>query len=99
MRIINHITLHIHYCWLTLFPFLLPGSTKEKKIRHINPLLQHNHISKLLTLKSDAQYLLKTFRRKFRFEETLNKVSKQHRQQERKIASQLVRSKVKYICI
>ena len=52
----------------------------------MNSLLQHGYISKLLTFKADVECLLKTFRKKFRFEETLDKVLKQHRQQYRKIA-------------
>ena len=37
--------------------------------------------SKFLSLKADTLYLSEKFRKKFRFEETLNKVSKDHRQQ------------------
>ena len=55
---------------------------KEKNCRHRNFVLQHDYISKLLTFKTDAQFLLKTFRKKFRSEENLNKVLKQHRQQD-----------------
>ena len=47
--------------------------------------MQFGYILKLLTFKADAQYLLKTFRKKFRFEETLDEVLKQHRQQYHKI--------------
>ena len=36
--------------------------------------------------QSDAQCLLKSFRKRFRFEQTLDKVLKQHRQQDHKIA-------------
>ena len=36
---------------------------KEKQCGHMNSLLQHGHISKLLTLKADAQYL-KNFQKK-----------------------------------
>ena len=53
----------------------------------MNSLLQYGYISKLFTLKADAQYLLKTFRKKLRFEETLDEVPKQHRQQYRKITN------------
>ena len=51
----------------------------------MNSLLQYGYISKL-TFKADTQYLLKPFRKKFRFEETLDEVLKQHRQQHREIA-------------
>ena len=60
--------------WQTLFSFILPVSTKEKSCRHKNFLLQHGFISKLVTLKAEAQYLFQKFQKKFRFEETLNKV-------------------------
>ena len=39
-----------------LSPFLLHVSTKGETSRHMNSLLQHSWISKLLTLKADAQY-------------------------------------------
>ena len=53
----------------------------------MNSLLQYGYISKVLTFKADAQYILKTLRKKFRFEETLDEVLKQHRQQYCKIAN------------
>ena len=80
--------------WQTVFPFLLLGSTK-KNYRHKNSVLQHGYISKLLTLKADSQYLLKTFRKNFRFEETLNKALKQYRQQNHEIAIPLYNHKTK----
>ena len=45
-------------------------------------------------LKANAQHLLKMFK-KIRFEETLNKVLKQHRQQDCIIAMQLYEHKTK----
>ena len=52
----------------------------------MNSLLQYGYISKLLTFKANAQYILKTSRKKFRFEEILDEVLRQHRQQYRKTA-------------
>ena len=46
----------------------------------MNSLLQYGYISKLITFNVDAQYLLKTLRKTFRFEENFNEVLKQHRQ-------------------
>ena len=76
---INHISLHKKHRWETLFPFLLPGLTKGKKIVGTrNSLLQHGYISKLLTLKADAQYLLKTSRRRIQVQQstTDNKITR-----------------------
>ena len=50
----------------------------------MNSLFRYGYISKL-TFKADAQHLLKTFRKKSRFEETLGEVLKQHIQQYHKI--------------
>ena len=81
--------------WQTVFPFLLPSSTKRKNCRCRNSVLQHGYIPKLLTLKANAQYVLKILRKKFRFEETLDKDLKQHRQQDHKIAIRLYKHKTK----
>ena len=67
------------------FSFLLLGSTKRKKFRHMNSLSQYGYISKV-TFKAHTQYFLKSLRKKIRFQETLVKVLKQHRQQYRNIA-------------
>ena len=56
----------------------------------MSSLLQYAYTSKLFTLRADAQYLLKTFRKKIRFAETLNEVLKQHRKQYHKIAKNFV---------
>ena len=52
----------------------------------MNSLLQYSYISKLFTFKAVAEYLLKMFRKEFRFDETLDEVIKQHRQQYQKVA-------------
>ena len=46
---------------------------------------------------ADAQYLLKMFKKNCRFEETLDEVLKQHRQQNRKIAKRLHEHKTKQL--
>ena len=58
------------------FPFLPPGLTKTKNFRHRKSVLQHDYISKLLTLKADAQYLLRKFRKKIGLEQTFKQNSK-----------------------
>ena len=88
----NHISLHWNHHWQALSLFLLPGLTKRQNCRHTNSLLQHSYTSKLLTSKANSQHLLKMFT----FEETLNKVLKQHRQQYRKIAIQFYKQKFSY---
>ena len=60
-----------------------------------NSLFQHGYTSSLLPLKAKAQYFLETFRKEFRFEETLKNVLKQHRQQDQKIAIHLYKRKTK----
>ena len=58
------------------FPFLPPGLTKTKNFRHRKSVLQHDYISKPLTLKANAQYLLRIFTKKIGLEETLEQSSK-----------------------
>ena len=53
---LNRISLYRNYRWQTVFPFLLPGSIKKKTVDTGIPL-QHGYVSKLLTLKTDVQYL------------------------------------------
>ena len=55
--------------------------------------MHHGYILRLLALKGNPQYLLKTFRKKFSLGETLNKVLKQQRQQDRKIEMALYNKK------
>ena len=66
---------------------------EDKNCRHMNSLLHHGYILRLLALKGNPQYLLKTFREKFRLGKTLNKVLKQQRQQDRKIEMSLYNKK------
>ena len=61
----------------------------------MNSLLKHGYILKLLTLKADAQYLLKMFGKKFMFQDNLEEVLKQHRQQDFKIAKRFYKQKTK----
>ena len=56
-------------------------------------LLRFKALSTLSTLKPNAEYILKTFRKKFRFEETLGKVLKQHSQQDRQMTKWLYKHK------
>ena len=72
---INHISLDRNHCWQRDFPVLLPGLTKRKNCQHKNSVLQHSFISNLLSIKA-SQYLLKTFRKKFRFLRNLKQRSK-----------------------
>ena len=62
---------------------------EDKNCRHWNSLLHNGYIVRLLASKGNPQYLLKTFRKKVRLGETLDKVLKQQRQQDRKIEMRL----------